>query len=101
MPPSSLRSAPRPAMSYANLLSPLKIGPRTVRNRVLVTAHVPGLADQGIPGDRYIAYHRARARGGVGLQLTGATPVHRTSGGIEGAGLINMDDRIVPGYRRL
>lgn len=88
-------------MSYPNLLSPLKIGPRTVRNRVLVTAHVPGLADQGIPGDRYIAYHRARARGGVGLQITGATPVHRTSVGIEGAGLINTDDRIVPGYRQL
>ncbi len=88
-------------MPYPHLLSPLKVGPKTLRNRVLVTAHVPGLADGGVPGDRYIAYHRARARGGVGLQLTGATPVHRTSASIEGAGLINIDDRIVPGYRRL
>lgn len=88
-------------MSYPHLLSSLKVGPRTLRNRVLVTAHVPGLADGGVPGERYIAYHRARAKGGVGLQLTGATPVHRTSAQIEGAGLININERIVPGYRRL
>ena len=88
-------------MPYPHLLSPLKVGSRTLRNRVLVTGHVPGLADGGVPGERYIAYHRARAKGGVGLQLTGATPVHRTSAQIEGAGLINIDERIVPGYRRL
>src|SRR5262245_29439805 len=88
-------------MAYQHLLSPLKIGPRTVRNRVLVTAHVPGLADQGMPGDRYIAYHRARAKGGVGLQLTGATPIHASSSHGEFAGLQNIDDRIIPGYRRL
>ena len=88
-------------MPYPHLLSPLKVGPKILRNRVLVTAHVPGLAEGGVPGERYVAYHRARARGGVGLQLTGATPVHRTSAGIEGAGLISIDDRIVPGYRRL
>lgn len=88
-------------MPYPHLLSPLKVGAKTVRNRVLVTGHVPGLADGGVPGERYVAYHRARARGGVGLQLTGATPVHRTSAHIEGAGLVNIDDRIVPGYRRL
>jgi 2,4-dienoyl-CoA reductase-like NADH-dependent reductase (Old Yellow Enzyme family)/thioredoxin reductase len=88
-------------MSYPHLLSPLKIGPRTVRNRVLVTAHVPGLADMGVPGDRYIAYHRARAHGGVGLQLTGATPIHSSSSHGEFAGLQNIDDRIIPGYRRL
>ena len=54
-----------------------------------------------MPGDRYIAYHRARAHGGVGLQLTGATPIHPSSLYGETAGLINIDDRILPGYRRL
>jgi 2,4-dienoyl-CoA reductase-like NADH-dependent reductase (Old Yellow Enzyme family)/thioredoxin reductase len=88
-------------MAYPHLLSPLKIGPKMVRNRVLVTAHVPGLADQGLPGDRYIAYHRARAHGGVGLQLTGGTPIHHSSSHGEFAGLVNIDDRIIPGYRRL
>ena len=45
--------------------------------------------------------HRARARGGAGLQLTGATPVHR-SGPLESPLCIqNYDDAIIPGYRKL
>jgi len=84
------------------LLSPLQIGPRTVRNRVLVTAHEPRLAESFMAGERYIAYQRARARGGVGLQLSGATPVHES--GLGGAGsdaLALIDDRAVPSLGRL
>ncbi len=87
--------------AFARLLSPIEIGPKTLRNRVLVTAHVPGIADNGLPGERYIAYHRARARGGAALQITGATAVHETSGLGGPRGLANRDDTIVPGYRRL
>ena len=87
--------------AFPHLLSPLRIGPKTVRNRVLVTAHVPGLAENHLPSERWVAYHRARARGGAGLQLTGATPVHR-SGGLESPYCIqNYDDGIIPGYRML
>ena len=61
---------------FEHLLSPIRIGPIELRNRVLVTGHQPHLAEQSLPGDAYIAYHRERARGGVGMQVTGATPVH-------------------------
>jgi 2,4-dienoyl-CoA reductase-like NADH-dependent reductase (Old Yellow Enzyme family) len=72
-----------------------------VRNRVLVTAHMPGLAENHLPSDRWIAYHRFRAHGGAGLQLTGATPVHR-SGPLESPLCIqNYDDAIIPDYRKL
>jgi dimethylglycine catabolism A len=33
------------------------------------------LAENGLPGERYIAYHPRRARAGFGIQITGATPV--------------------------
>ena len=56
---------------FPNLLSPLKIGKTEVRNRILVSAHVPGFADNNIPSEKYIAYHRQYARSGVGLQITG------------------------------
>lgn len=59
---------------FPNLLSPLKIGKCEVRNRILVSAHVPGFAENYLPGDKYIAYHRTYARSGVGLQITGGTP---------------------------
>ena len=85
---------------YDRLLSPLKIGAKTVRNRVLLTAHVPGLAVDGVPGEAYAAYHRRKAAGGAGLQITGAQPVHPSSGR-NGKAIANLDDRVIAGYRVL
>jgi 2,4-dienoyl-CoA reductase-like NADH-dependent reductase (Old Yellow Enzyme family)/thioredoxin reductase len=87
--------------AFPTLFKPIRVGPIELRNRVLVTAHVPRLADDTVPGARYIAYHRARARGGVALQMTGATPVHPSSGRSAANALENVDDRIIPGYRGL
>lgn len=81
--------------------SPIRVGPATLRGRVYVPAHQPGLAEGGIPGPRYIAYQRARARAGVAMQVTGATPVVHSSVWHPSFCLHNVDDRIVPGYRRL
>lgn len=88
-------------MSFEHLLSPIRIGPRTIRNRMLITGHVPGLAEHGAPGPREIAYQRERAFGGAGLQITGATPVHASSLNEEAASHFNVDDRIIPAYRNL
>ena len=87
--------------TFEHLLSPVQIGPIELRNRVLVTGHQPHLAEQSRPGDAYIAYHRERARGGVGLQVTGATAVHPSASHGDPGLLENLDDRIIPGYRRL
>ena len=88
-------------MSFEHLLSPIRIGPKTIRNRMLITGHVPGLAEHGGPGPREIAYQRERAFGGAGLQITGATPVHASSLNEEAASHFNIDDRIIPAYRNL
>ncbi len=91
---------------FSRLLSPLPIGRPghaiEIRNRVLVSAHVPGFAEHNQPGNTYIAYHQRFAAQGVGLQLTGGTPVHK-SGLLStaGDGLWNLDDSIIPGYQRL
>jgi 2,4-dienoyl-CoA reductase-like NADH-dependent reductase (Old Yellow Enzyme family) len=88
--------------SFSHLLSPLKIGPFQVRNRILVSAHVPGFAVDNKPGQKYIDYHRNYARNGVGLQITGGTPVHESGLlGVSGDGLRNLDDSILPGYQAL
>ncbi len=87
--------------AFPHLLSPLQVGAKTIRNRVLVTGHVPGLAKSNLPTDEWVAYHRARAKGGAGLQLTGATPIHRTGGLDSSLCLQNVDDSIIPGYRKL
>ena len=89
------------AQAFKHLLSPLNIGAKTVRNRVLVTAHVPQLAKDGRPAEEYVAYHRARAKGGVGMQITGATPVHASSALHSRSAIHNIDDSVIPGYRLL
>ena len=96
-----MSSEPATHPSFPHLLSPIRIGPKRLRCRVLVTAHEIRLGDGRIPGPRYAAYHRARARGGAGLQITGCTAVHHTGGLGSGGALANVDDSIIDGYRAL
>jgi 2,4-dienoyl-CoA reductase-like NADH-dependent reductase (Old Yellow Enzyme family) len=90
-----------PKDPYENVAKPLPMRGRTLRNRVYISAHQPGLADDGLPGDRYIEYHRQRAKSGMGMQLTGANPVIFSEVWASGICLLNVDDRIIPGYRKL
>lgn len=59
---------------YDNLFEPLALGPVTIRNRIVRSPHGTGLA-----GEDLIAYHEARARGGVGMSTIQATGVHRSA----------------------
>ena len=86
---------------FAHLLSPVQVGPLTLRNRVVMTAHVPGVEEGGCAGPAFIAYHRARAAGGAGLQMSGAAAVHAT-GGVGGRRSLDAsDDRCIEGFARL
>src|SRR3984957_3616524 len=87
--------------SFPHVARELAIRGKTLQSRVYLPGHQPGLADGGLPGERYIAYHRQRARAGLGMQITGATPVMWSDVWADGLTLVNIDDRIVPGYRRL
>ena len=65
---------------YRHVLSPIRIGDVEVPNRVVRTAHATGFA-AGEMSDRLIAYHEARARGGVGLTIVEIMGVHQSSPG--------------------
>ncbi|WP_181309923.1 NADPH-dependent 2,4-dienoyl-CoA reductase [Nocardioides campestrisoli] len=56
---------------YPHLLSPLELGPLTLRNRVVMGSMHTGLEDAPWHIDRLAAYFAERARGGVGLIVTG------------------------------
>jgi len=84
---------------YASLLSPFEIKGLRLRNRVLSTAHAPGYAEHGLPGERYQAYHEEKARGGVGLSIFGGSSnVSRDSGSIYGQIYLGRD-AVVPVLR--
>lgn len=82
---------------YERALSPLQIGGVQIGNRVARTAHATMMAHAGKITDALIAYHLARAEGGVGLTILEAAGVHPSSI----LSLANLDDSIVPGYRAL
>lgn len=57
--------------TYPHLLAPLDLGFTTLRNRVLMGSMHTGLEDRARNFPRLAAYFAERARGGVGLMVTG------------------------------
>jgi len=65
-------------MALEHVLEPIQIAGTTIPNRVVRTAHGTGIGS-GTMSDDLIAYHAARARGGVGLTIIEILGVHPTS----------------------
>ncbi len=67
-------------MSNDPLLQPYRLKHLTLRNRIMITSHEPAYPEDGMPKDRYRAYHVERARAGVALTMTaGSASVARDS----------------------
>ncbi|MEU4245803.1 NADPH-dependent 2,4-dienoyl-CoA reductase [Amycolatopsis sp. NPDC026612] len=63
---------------YPNLLAPLDLGFTTLRNRVLMGSMHTGLEDRASHFPELAEYYAERARGGVGLIVTGGFAPNRT-----------------------
>nr|MCW2728402.1 putative oxidoreductase [Aeromicrobium sp.] len=81
---------------YPLLFSPLQVGPLTLKNRIVNSAHQTGYARGGAYTDQLIEYHRERARGGAALIVSQATSV--TGDYLD---LFNSDDSVIPAYREV
>ena len=90
----------RRSVVLARLSSPLAIGPVELPNRIVSTAHQTTLVHEHLPTDDFVAYHEARARGGVGLIVLEATAIHE-SGLLTSHTLGGYLPAIVEGYRRV
>jgi 2,4-dienoyl-CoA reductase (NADPH2) len=78
---------------------PLRLGPVSLRNRLVGTAHASGLVRDGLalPGDD--EYWRRLARGGVGIAIVGGTCVAPESGYRGGNVLEAYREEAIPGLR--
>ena len=56
---------------YPNLFSPLDLGFTTLKNRAIMGSMHTGLEDRAKDFPKLAAYFRERAKGGVGLMVTG------------------------------
>ena len=68
-------------MAFDTLFSPITVGSRALRNRIVHTATVTGLGKDRAVTDRLVAYHAARAEGGAAMIVTELLNVHPTSSG--------------------
>ncbi len=87
-------------MVHRYLWTPLQVGPVTVANRIVFSAHLTNYAREGKPTEQHAAYYSARARGGAGLIITEEHSTHLTDWPYEK--LIHGFNRdVIPGYRRI
>ena len=87
---------------YRNLFSKIRIGNRTIKNRIVMTAmgnHLAG--SDGAVSERDIAFYAARAKGGCGLIITECAAVDWTHGRGNQAQISVDHDGAVEGLRRL
>lgn len=89
------------AVAYSHLFSPLRIGPVTLQNRIIMAPMASHLANhQGMVTDPMIRWYVERARGGAGMIITESNYISLEGrGGVDRSG-IHADDR-VPGHTRM
>ncbi len=88
-------------MSKDPLLQPFQLKHLTLKNRIMTTSHEPAYAEDGLPKDRYRAYHVERAKGGLAMTMTaGSAVVSRDSPPTFG-NLLAWQDEIVPWMKKL
>ena len=86
--------------SFPHLFSPMAIGAYTLKNRIMNTGHAAHFqTGDGLPTRRYVDYVGERAKGGVGIVVTGHTVPYYD--GDVALSLASYDDRIVPMYQRM
>lgn len=88
------------AGSLAALWEPFALGGVPLRNRVFVSAHTTNFGRDNAPTHRHVAYHRARAAGGVGLIISEGIRVHPTSSARESS-LAGWANDALAAYRPL
>ena len=81
------------------LLQPFTLKHLTFKNRIMSTSHACGLAEEGLPKDRYQSYHEEKARGGLALTMFGGSSNVAVDSAWNFAQINVHDDRIVDHFQ--
>ncbi len=88
-------------MSSDPLLSPFQLKHLTLKNRIMTTSHEPAYPEDGMPKQRYAAYHAERAKAGVALAMTaGSAAVSKDSPPVFN-NILAYKDEVVPWIQNL
>ncbi|MBO6151040.1 MAG: NADPH-dependent 2,4-dienoyl-CoA reductase, partial [Acinetobacter sp.] len=81
---------------YANILKPLHLGFTTIKNRVVMGSMHTGLEDRFYNYPKLAAYFGERAKGGVGLIITGGISPNRSGWLLPAGGTMNTLGDVAP-----
>ncbi len=81
------------------LFEPIKIGPITLRNRVVMTAVHLNYTPGGEVSDQLVNFYKARSEGGAGLLILGGAEIDDEASGIDLMVSIK-DDKFISGLKR-
>jgi len=85
---------------FPHLLSPITLGPITLRHRAVMSGHGMALGDGQVGiSDRFQAYLMARARGGAAMVGSESAPVHQSTVS-RSLGIRLYTDEVIPSLRR-
>lgn len=83
-------------IAYANILKPLHLGFTTIKNRVVMGSIHTGLEDRFYNYPKLAAYFGERAKGGVGLIITGGISPNRQGWLLPAGGTMNTLGDVAP-----
>jgi 2,4-dienoyl-CoA reductase-like NADH-dependent reductase (Old Yellow Enzyme family)/thioredoxin reductase len=86
---------------YERLFSPGRIGTLQLKNRIVYPPMGTNVCVGGEVTDRFLAYHEARAKGGVGMIIVENANINAAGGAGLPFGLNIDDDKYIPGFRKL
>lgn len=88
-------------MSTDPLLQPYRLKHLTLKNRIMTTSHEPAYPEDGMPKDRYRAYHVERAKGGVAMTMTAGSALVSRDSPPAFNNVLAYKDEVVPWLRQL
>ena len=83
-----------PSSAYPHLLAPLDLGFTRLKNRVIMGSMHTGLEEAKNGFERLAAYYAERARGGVGLIVTGGISPNQQGLTFSGAAALDKADKV-------
>ena len=88
-------------MSNDPLLQPYQLKHLTLKNRIMITSHEPAYPEDGMPKERYAAYHEERAKAGVAMTMTaGSAAISKDSPPVFN-NILAYKDEVVPWIQNL
>jgi 2,4-dienoyl-CoA reductase-like NADH-dependent reductase (Old Yellow Enzyme family)/thioredoxin reductase len=87
-------------VNFPRLFSTINLRGHTLCNRIVFGAHTTNMAEQGLPGERHLAYYRERAMGGAAMLVIEPMPVHPAAVLTRG-NFRNSTDEVIPHFRKI